>query len=191
MAIPRGVNRRTVLKTLGAGAIGGTVITGVASAHGGGGRDFRFPTWFEGGIWEMTARPPAGPEPTDDNSHAPLWHIDPGADDTGCAQVPGFDFSDLEMDPRFADDKWGDVDYDQTASSNPFSTLWHVKFVFDDEAVIPYTPDDLVNEDQNGDPLIDTSTIDSATNVNIVGVPFVFNCPIRPADEEHSNYCGL
>lgn len=177
-------------------------MTGKVAAHGGGGQDFRVPTWFEGDVWEMTSKPPHGPEPTDDNSHAPIWHIASAADGKSCAQIPGFlDFSNLERDPRFTGD-WGfdededgnpipgtGVHFDQTASANPFSTLWHIHWVFDDSAGPPYSPGDLVNVDDEGDPLTDTATIKNATNVDIVSIPFVFNCPIRPADEVHANYC--
>jgi hypothetical protein len=181
--------RRTVLKTIGVGVSAGTIFTGSVAAHGGGGRDFRVPTWFEGEIWEMTSKPPHGPEPTDDNSHAPIWHIAPAADGKECAQIPGFlDFSNLEKLPQFEGD-WSSVFFDQTASANPFSTLWHIHWVFEADSG-PYSPDDLVNVDQKGSPLTDTETVKNAENIDIVPIPFVFNCPIRPADEIHSNYCG-
>lgn len=189
MEIPNESKRRTVLKTIGAGVVGGTVLTGTAAAHGGGGRDHRVPTWFEGQVWEMTARPPAGSEPTDDESHAPIWHIAPAAAGKTCPQIPAglLDFSEMNNTGPFGDG-WGSVAFDETASANPFTTLWHIHWVFE-KGSQPYTPSDLVNVDQDDNPLIDTSTIKNATNVDIVPIPFVFNCPIRPADEEHSNYC--
>lgn len=127
---------------------------------------------------------------SDDESHAPIWHIAPAADGKSCAQVPGvIDFSDMEDGKTFAEGEWGSPSFDETLSAFPFSSIWHIHWVFDETASKPYTPDDMVNVDHNGDPLINGTRIRNATNVDIVSIPFAFNCPIRPADEEHSNYC--
>lgn len=211
MKVPKESKRRTVLKTIGAGVVGGTVLTGTAGAHGGGGRDFRVPVWFETQVWEMTSKPPHGPEPTDDNSHAPIWHIAPNADSDAenaqsKAQIPGLiDFSMMEDDPRFTGD-WGTttdeegrvvpcsgVLFDQTASANPFSTLWHIHWVFDGRAAKPYEPADLVNEavttsGGSPEPLTSGSRIKDAEllgNVVVEDIPFVFNCPIRTYHGDH------
>lgn len=182
-----GLNRRTVLKTIGGGAVGATALTGSATAHGG---DHRVPAWFEREVWEMAELPPFGD--LQDESTVPIWVIKAGAADKTCAQVEDFDLSDVEGSPLFKDKAWGSVNFDHTLSENPFSALWHVHFVFDatvDPEVTPYTPTDLVNVDHVGVPLIDGVTIRGATNIEDVHVPFAFNCPIRPADEEHANYC--
>lgn len=177
-------NRRTTLKIVGAGITGGFAATGTASAHGG---DHRIPAWFEGEVWEMAEHPPFGE--LEHESTVPIWTIAPGADDKTCPQMVDFDLSMVEASPMFQDGAWGSVDFDHTLSQNPFSALWHVHFLFDGTAQTPYTPSDLVNEDQNDDPLTDDATIRGATNTTEISVPFAFNCPIRPADENHRNYC--
>lgn len=192
-------NRRTVLKTLGASAFGGMVLTGPATAHGG---DEREQAWLLTDVWEMGDREPSGEDPTDDSSHVPIYYIAPGAmnDDGhgGCPQVRK-DFSKWEDATTFAKGEWDDVPVDQTlhdlaGTDEPpiteFTTLWHEQFVFDKTAVKPYSPGDLVNTDHNDAPLIDSgSRIQAATNVDVVSVPNVFNCPARPAQGEHLNYC--
>lgn len=178
------VNRRTVLKTIGASSIGGIVLTGSASAHGG---DHRVPAWFEGEIAEMAEYPPFGD--IEDESTVPIWTISPGADGKDCPQMENFDLSIVEDLPDFENGKWGSVDFDHTLSQNPFSALWHVHFLFDRTASSPYSPSDLVNVDENDNPLTDDATIRAATNVAEVSIPFGFNCPIRPADEDHRTYC--
>lgn len=184
MTNPIDANRRTVLKSLAAGTVGTTVLTGSAAAHG---RDHRVPSWFEGEIWEMAEHPPF--EEKEDEASVPIWTIAPGADGKSCPQMTDFDLSAAEQSPAFADGEWGSVDFDHTLSADPFSSLWHVHFVFDANASSPYSPSDLVNVDQNGNPLTDDETIRGATNTTEVSIPFAFNCPIRPADEEHRNYC--
>lgn len=204
----RGLNRRSVLKTIGAGVAGGAALTGTATAHGGGGQDLRLPSWFENQLWEMAEVPPHGPEPTDDHSHAPIWQIAPDAGDEGCAQIPGIiDFGPLADGDTLADDGSWEADYadldddgelevvpgsgvymDHTLSANPFSTLWHVHFVFDFQASSPYRPSDLVNQGVGGDALTSGARIKAAAEANLVTiehVPFVFNCPIRPNQGDH------
>lgn len=178
-------------------------MTGSASAHGGGGQDRRLPSWFENRLWEMTDKQPHGPEPTDDHSHAPIWQIAPDAGDEGCAQIPGIiDFDPLaDGDPLADDGSWGarydddgnlipgsGVYMDHTLSANPFSTLWHVHFVFDSAASVPYHPSDLVNVGVGGKALTSGTRIREAQGeglVDIESVPFVFNCPIRPNKGDH------
>lgn len=158
-------------------------VSGAVTAHGG---DHRVPAWFEGDVWEMAEHPPFGD--LEDESTVPIWTIAPGADGKNCPQMAGFDLSIVESFSQFKDGAWGSVDFDHTLSADPFSALWHVHFVFDATASSPYSPSDLVNQDLNGDPLIDGATIRGATNTTEVSIPFAFNCPIRPADEEHRNY---
>lgn len=203
-----GLNRRSVLKTIGGSVVGAAMLTGTAAAHGGGGRDVRLPSWFETQLWEMTDAEPHGPEPTDDHSHAPIWQIAPDAGGENCAQIPGIiDFGPLaDGDPLADDGSWA-TDYadldddgeqevvpgsgvymDHTLSADPFSTLWHVHFVFDGGASAPYHPSDLVNEGVGGEALTSGARIKAAAKaglVNIEHVPFVFNCPIRPNRGDH------
>lgn len=201
---PSESTRRNVIKTIGAGAVGSAFV-GNAAAHGGGGHDLRLPSWFETQLWEMAEVPPAGPEPTDDHSHAPIWQIAPDAGDQGCAQIPGIvDFSALEGAAGggvLAEGEWStdnDADgnpipgtgvyMDHTLSADPFSPLWHVHFVFDSSAGAPYVPCDLVNEGVGGLALTNGSRIRDAEQAGLVtveSVPFVFNCPIRPNKGDH------
>lgn len=176
--------RRTVLKTVGTGVAGGAVLTGRVGGHG---NDHRIPAWFDGNVAEMGEHPPFGD--LEDESTVPIWTIEPGADGKSCPQVEGFDLSVVEDSPKFEDGAWGSVDFDHTLSANPFSALWHVHFIFEGGARSPYTPSDLENQDHNDDPLTDGQTIREATNVTEVSIPFGFNCPVRPADEDHANYC--
>lgn len=205
MKQPRDTNRRTVLKTLGAGVAGGTALTGTVSAHGGGGRDFRLPSWFENSVWELTARP--GGLQAAEESHAPIWHLEPGI--KGCPQVP----PNLVPTPTFG--KNATKAFDQTLSANPFNVMWHIHWVF--EAGTTGTKySDLVNTakidldgsgeieednengvDETAVPLTSGSRIRQAADPNtpagkqvrIYDTGHAFNCPIRPADENHSNYC--
>jgi hypothetical protein len=199
------VDRRTVLKGVGGGLVGSAVTTGTAGAHGGGGRDLRLPSWFETQLWEMSEVPPHGPEPTDHHSHAPIWQIAPDAGDQNCAQIPGIvDFSLLEGAAGggvLAEDEWSmqrdsdgnlipgtGVYMDHTLAADPFSTLWHVHFVFDSTESKPYSPCDLVNEGVGGVPLTNGPRIRNAEQAGLVtieSVPFVFNCPIRPNHGDH------
>lgn len=196
-------NRRTVLKTLGAGFAGGTLGAGSAAAHGG---DQREEAWLLDDVWEMADRPPSGEEPTDDSSHVPIYYIAPGAkpaEGYDCAQVT-LDFGKWETHPEtketFKNGKWGEVPVDQTLHDIPppeveFTTLWHEQFVFDkktfdNKSGKDLVPADLVNTDHEGDPLTNSGRrILKATNVEVVSVPFVFNCPARPAQGDHLNYC--
>lgn len=194
---PRPIDRRTVLKTMAAGVAGGTALAGPAAAHGS--DPPRVPSWFEDEIWEMAVRDPVGTDPTDDNSHAPIWQLAPGTDGKSCPQVPAglVDFSFIEDGNTFASGAWASVAFDHTLSAFPFSTLWHVHWVFDDGATTPYEPSDLVNAsviETGGSPVPLTSgskirAAESLGNVSIESIPFVFNCPIRPADDTHRNYC--
>lgn len=177
-------SRRTVLKAASAGIVGGVALAGSASAHGG---DHRVPSWFEGDVWEMAEYPPFGD--LEHESTVPIWTIAPGAAGKSCPQMESFDLSNAEASPKFDDGAWGSVDFDHTLSADPFSALWHVHFVFDETASSPYSPSDLVNVDGSDDPLTDGGTIRAATNITEVSIPVAFNCPIRPTDEEHRNYC--
>lgn len=220
--------RRTVLKTIGAGVVGGSALTGTASGHGD--DDWGTPAWLLEEVWEMADRAPSGEEPTNDNSHVPIYYIAPGAapttdrvrgkaeDDCGdegttcCAQITGKEFRKWanlnDSEAEFMSGEWGSVDVDQTLHDvvddedtpvTEFSPLWHVHFVFDADAETPYEPADLVNEyngqtnEYNG-PLINSGyrilAAEAAGAVEVVEAPFVFNCPGRPAQGDHLDYCG-
>lgn len=200
---PSDTKRRTVLKTLGAGVVGGTVLTGPSTAHGG----EREPAWLLTDVWEMADAEPSGEDPTDHNSHVPIYYIAPGADPEAgydCPQVVDKEFREWanldDSDANFKDGAWTKVNVDQTlhdraGTEDPptteFTTLWHAHFVFGGDASEPYTPGDLVNEDSNGDPLIDSGNrIRTDSALQVVSAPFVFNCPARPAQGDHLNYCG-
>lgn len=141
----------------------------------------------------MAEHPPFGD--IEDESTVPIWTIEPAAGDKDCPQMEDFvNFARfLDPDPRFKDGAWDSVNFDHTLSEDPFSALWHVHFIFDrapDEKT-PYTQSDLVNS-VGTDDLTDGGTIRTAVSngsVFEVSIPFGFNCPIRPADEDHENYC--
>lgn len=206
--------RRTVLRTLGAGVVGGRALMGTAAAHGD--DDWGTPAWLLTDVWEMADREPSGEEPTDHHSHVPIYFIAPGANPGAgydCAQVEGKEFRKWanldDSDAEFADGAWKSVDVDQTLHDvvddedtpvTEFSPLWHVHFVFDgsvdeDKA---YVPEHLVNGtedhlDEYG-PFINSGNrileAEGAGAVEVVEAPFVFNCPARPAQGNHLNYCS-
>lgn len=149
----RYTDRRTVLKTLGGGAVGSMALTGSAVAHGGDGTN---PVWFEGEIWEIKAQPPFGD--LQDEGEAPIWNIQPDAGGNGCAQLTNVDPSQI-LDDRFDKDAWKGIDLDHVLSANPFSSLWHNHFIFEVNASEPYTPDDLENEGVGGEPLTSGAAI--------------------------------
>lgn len=196
--------RRTVLKTLGAGVGGGILVTGSAAAHGGGERT---PAWLLTDVWEMADRPPRGEEPTNHNSHVPIYYMAPDAGGKGCAQIEGREFREWanldDSDADFKEDAWTSVNVDQTlhdvvdAEDTPvteFSPLWHVNFVFDGSAEEPYKPTQLVNGTElDYGPFIDSGyrilEAEKDGYVKVVEAPFVFNCPARPAQGDHLTYC--
>lgn len=194
-------DRRTVLRTIGAGVVGAATVAGSAVGHPDDESSGPWvPAWFEDDIWELTVRPPAGGEPTETppESHAPIYHIAPGAkpdEGYGCPQFAA-DVSYLNGYDDFADGPWGTVAWDQTAEHDPFSVNWHVHWVFEPGSD-PYEPADMVNEaavEPGGDPvaLTDGARLRAAAelgNVDMVDGLFIFNCPLRPADEEDEAYC--
>lgn len=219
---PKHHDRRTVLKTIGAGVAGATALTRTAGAHGD--DDWGTPAWLLEEVWEMADRAPSGEEPTDHNSHVPIYYIAPGAappadrvrgksDGTCgncCAQIENKEFREWanlgDSDAKFVDGAWRSVNVDQTLHDvvddtdtpvTEFSPLWHVHFVFDGSAEKPYRPEDLVNgtesELKSYGPFINSGygilAAKAARKIEVVEAPFVFNCPGRPAQGDHLNYC--
>lgn len=164
-------DRRTVLRTIGAGVCGGLAATLPATAHEpeSNGQIPVFLTWGDGEIYEMVdAEPPSRDRMQDaegnDNAHAPLYLIET-LEDTG---VDGSGHS-----PHFGS-------FDQVVSvpggpsSDEFSAQWHPKLVLDGGEV--------TNTDQDGNYLTSASAVQNAENVTIAALPEteVFTCPVRP-----------
>lgn len=191
-------NRRTVLKTLSAGVVGGAVLADTAGAHGS--EDWGTPAWLLTDVWEMADREPSGGEDvTGEESHVPIYYIGPDATGERCPQLTDVDFSKVDSYRDFESGQWDAVDVDQTLHDldtdrrTEYTTLWHEHFVFDtgpSGASGGYTPADLAKTDSDDNPLIDSGAYITADKcLEVVSVPYVFNCPARPAQGDHRTYC--
>lgn len=200
------IDRRRVLKTAGAGILGGAVLTGTASADGKplprtapDGRHI-FATWGNHEIWEITDAEPSVHFPEkpdfeeprmidsegDDHAHEPLYLIKPisGAEHSPHIPAP----------PTFPGPFVG-VDHTVPVPGGPdrqYSAQWHPTMVVDKSQPFiciascgtknaVWFPN-LVNKDQNGKDLTSSTRIENATNVAILPGPeeAVFTCPVRP-----------
>lgn len=173
----RETNRRKVLKTIGAGAIGGIAMSGIAGGHKLGVPVER--TWAQDTEYELlTSEPLQGPAGMhqdaegDDHAHRPLWIIAPVRDKP---QAPGH--------PEFP------ICHDHVVPLVDFSAQWHVKAVVE-PGTTPngFNGTQLVNEDDGGTCLTSASAITTAAragDVEILSTPEVFTCPIRPLKGDH------
>lgn len=177
MQLSRNADRRTVLKTLGAGVVGGAVLPGTAAAGdtGNNRRQDSF-TWAAHELWEMGNREPPKNNDSDGNeeAHEPIFIIKSMAG-TG---VPGSDHS-----PHFEP-----ANADHVITFEEFNPQWHVHLVLDRQNPFVDHDDDpstdkvpnLVRRDQEGRVLTSVSRIRAATNVKIFETDVVFTCPVRP-----------
>lgn len=172
MELPKATNRRTVLKTIGAGVVGGTVLTGSASGHPPkqNGQIPVFLTWGDHEVWEMIdAEPPSRDRLQDaegnDHAHSPLYLIAPVPDSS---HSPMFGFADQVVAVPGGPD------------ANNFSAQWHPKVVLKKGESL--TPANLALKNQDGKLLTSATRIKNATNVDIFAFPeeTVFTCPVRP-----------
>jgi hypothetical protein len=183
MSKTRYTGRRTVLKTLGAGIVGGVAMVSPVNAHDpkNNGQILVLPTWGDHEIWELIdAEPPSRDRLQDaegnDHAHVPIYLI---------KAIPGSSHS-----PMFPP-----ADQVIPVPGGPakeYSAQWHPKVVVDPELPIlpPGHPDNpfdfpfpnLVNEDQDGNPLTSATAIQGAENVLILAESkeTVFTCPARP-----------
>lgn len=202
----KGMNRRTVLKTIGVGVAGSAAFTGTASADGkplprttADGRHV-FATWGDDEIWEIfDAEPsvhfpeePDFEEPRvidaegDDNAHEPLYLIKP---------IPGAEHSPHIPAPPGSPVPFAGVDHTTPVpggTAKQYSAQWHPKFVVDAmkpfvcvalcDTENPVMFPNLVNQDEEGNGLTSSTKIENASNVAILPGPedAVFTCPERP-----------
>jgi len=168
--IPKQQSRRTVLQTIGAGVVGGTVLTGRASAGNTGDerRQDSF-TWGQNTLWEMPVGEPENNNDSEGNeaAHRPIWLIKPM---TGTNE-DGSEHSAHPAPLPFP------IDHVVPLEGPEFTAQWHVHFVVEEGGKVP---DDLARTDQNGDYLTSASRIQNATNVDIIPTDEVFTCPVRP-----------
>lgn len=170
-----GIDRRTVLKTLGAGVVGGTGLTGSAVAHQPGVPVER--TWARDTEYELlTTEPlhsPDGMHRDDEGNgqaHRQLWIIAPVRDKPQATGHPNFR-----------------ICHDHVVPLVDFSAQWHVKLVVE-PGTENFDGTQLVNEDSSGTCLTSASAInaaESAGDVDILDTPEVFTCPIRPLKGDH------
>lgn len=174
--------RRTVLKTLAAGVVGGTTLVGTVDA-GSVGDERRQDTfaWGRGVLYEMLEsepHPPTSDDEGDEESHRPLWIID---------SMAGTGVAGSEHSPHPA--PVPGIDHVVPLDGPSFTAQWHVHVVTDG----PFDPNDLsnvTNTDGNGNYLTSAAAINAAAaNGDITvtplvhpetGEPDVFTCPIRP-----------
>lgn len=179
MRIANDARRRTVLKTIGAVAVGSTAFAGSASAGGTGDerRQESF-AWAQNDLYEMLEsepHPPNRDNEGNEEAHRPLWVI---------ASMAGTGVAGSEHSPHPNPEG---LPIDHVVPLVDFSAQWHVHLVVDKER--PFVDRDgdgeaetpnLVRTDQNGDFLTSASRIQGATNVAIIETDVVFTCPIRP-----------
>lgn len=164
------VNRRTVLKSIGAIVVGSPVYVGTVTAEDTGDerRQASF-TWGQNTLWEMLESEPPDQSDTegDEAAHRPIWLIKP----TVGTGVDGSEHSPHEAPLPF------DIDHVVPIMGTEFTAQWHVHFVVERGGGVP---DDLARTDHNGDYLTSASRIQNATNVDIIETDEVFTCPVRP-----------
>lgn len=160
----RFTDRRTVLKTIGAGVVGSATIAGIASAeHGERGT---FGTWGSDGTdeWELLD---TGHHPSDPEAHQPLYLILPSG---GC-QSPHFGPVDHVVDTPGG--RQGDY----------YSAEWHVQVPVDTTKPAP------PNSGLDGAPIDCTglpptisnidALVDADDDLKIQDMGFHFTCPVR------------
>lgn len=172
-------DRRRVLKTIGAGALGAAVLSGTASAHEDGfgypGNQPEvadlppvFPSWGSDGTdhWEMLD--PAAPQDTNEQSHRPFYHIAPSGGDHS---------------PHL----FGLLDNVVDTPSNgggTYSAVWHVHVVLDVNGdPLPGQPPSI----PGGPATFENPTVSSVEeaienddDIFEVSFDFEFVCPVRP-----------
>lgn len=171
MKVSKESKRRTVLKTIGAGVVGGTVLSGSAAAGESGDerRQDSF-SWGQNELWEMPVPEPPGNNDSEGNeaAHRPLWLIKP---------MSGTGVAGSEHSPHPAPLPFG-IDHVVPLDGPSFTAQWHVHFVVEKGTGV--APENLVRTDHNGEFLTSASRIQNATNVDIIETEEVFTCPIRP-----------
>lgn len=163
---PLDTNRRTVLKTLGASVVSGTVLSGSASADDSGDerRQDSF-AWAQNTLYDMLESEPHPPDEDDEGdeeAHRPLWVI---------ATMAGTGVDGAEHSPH---PNPQNAPIDHVVPVVDFSAQWHVHLVWEEGTT------NFTRIDQNGDYLTSASRIRNATNVDIIPTDVVFTCPIRP-----------
>lgn len=205
--------RRTVLKGLGAGAVGSAAIAGGAyageSRHGNQTEDHDRTsyTWANETLYEMLeSEPPAienleAPPGAIDNegnhdSHRPLWVVGSMADFSGADDLDGTFHSPHPNPAGF------DIDHVvPVGGGGEFTAQWHVTLVVrpssvdSDGNLIPDKVDfnNLPHGDGQGNVLISADIIRAAVDrgdryafplFSPDGEPAVFTCPVRPHQHE-------
>lgn len=191
-------DRRAVLKTFGAGVVGGTTLVGTTSAgETGDQRKQESFVWESNELWEMLESEPPHQHPQDmskqqmvfeeisdsegsEAAHEPIWLVGSQAD----SGLDGADHS-----PHFGNPKIYGADH--VMDFGRFNPQWHVHFVVD--PMKPFIEVDIPNGDTeklpnvvaevDGKRLTSDDRIESAVNdgdVLVLETDTVFTCPTRP-----------
>lgn len=176
-------NRRTVIKAIGAGFVGGAVMTGTASAHD----DFGypgdqpeeadlppvFPTWGSDATDHHEMLDPAQPQNSNKNAHRPFYHIAPSGGD----HSPHiFNIFDNVVDTP-------------SSGGGRYSAVWHVHAVFDKNEPSPtppgqFPPDGLASFTNPTVSKVEDA-IKNDDDIYAVDFHLEFVCPVRP--HNHGN----
>lgn len=197
------VDRRKVIKTIGAGVVGGTFVAGPASAGDTGDeRNQESFTWESNALWEMLESEPPHAHPKDtsklvevfeeiedsegsDEAHEPIWVV---------GSMAGTGIAGSEHSPHFGIPGHPILAADHVITFSKFNPQWHIHFVVDpDQPIVIVTfPDGSTGPFPNlvsvvdDTPLTSESRISSAVSDGDVLVmktadpPAVFTCPVRP-----------
>ena len=186
---PHQRSRRTVLRALGAGAVGGASI-GVASGHEPENRRHDTYTWADNEVWEMLEAEPGLRGATD---------ISPTQDSEGDhqGQRPIWIIKAHPNDPHSPHPNPGDLPVDHVIDLSPgkrfYSAQWHVHLILDGDNPFvcvancntsdPVLAPNFENRDGNGTLLTSADRIRTAVeNGDITEFPTdgAFTCPVRP-----------
>ncbi|QIO24507.1 hypothetical protein [Haloarcula sp. JP-L23] len=171
--------RRTILKTIGAGLIGSTAFAGTATAHSGPDNQRRQDsfTWANDTLYEMLEAEPHSNQDNEGNepAHRPLWLID---------TLAGESVDGAEHSPHPAPLP---VPIDHVVPLGPqgvFTAQWHVHLVvdplFDPSTQNPFNH--LTNK--VGDTFLTSAdainAAETAGDISVIPTAIVFTCPVRP-----------
>lgn len=176
--------RRTVLKGIGAGLVGSTLLSEVASAdpvksppENPGDYPPVFPTWGSDGTDHHEMLDPAQPQNSNHHAHRPFYHIGP----SGGEHSPHIFGLDNVVDTP-------------SSGGGKYSAMWHVHFVFDASKPSPtppgkFPPDGLATFTEPTVSKVEAA-IESESDIYEIDSGIEFVCPVRPHHHGNGNGQG-